>query len=278
MRTWTMLVGSLLAGAGCERDPQSPTPAPGQSAPSTITVFAAASTTDVLSEAGRRFEEATGNEVQFSFDSSSNLARQIKAGAPADLFISADERWMDDVATAGFIEAGTRVDLLGNALVLIAPAGQEFEVTMSNEFEFTGSLPQVTRIAVGDPAHVPAGRYARQALEALGWWDSLEGLLMPALDVRAALRLVELGEANAGIVYSTDAKASDTVVVIAAFPLDTHERITYPIALCEGAAPGAGEFLEFLQSAEMAAVFAGAGFRVRESGNTDSDSESSAGN
>lgn len=247
---------------GCEQRPASTAPETEATTPARITVFAAASTTDVMREAGRRYEAATGTNVVFSFDSSSNLARQIKAGAPADVFISADERWMDDVVDAGEIREGTRTSLLGNDLVLIAPVGKGFEVSMTKEFDFTAALPEVKRIAVGDPAHVPAGRYARQALEALAWWNALEPLLISAQDVRAALRLVELGETDAGIVYSTDAKQSERVIVIAAFPTETHEPVRYPVALCRDAVAGAEGFIAFLRSAEMIEVFEQAGFRV----------------
>lgn len=243
----------------CDR-PQPPT------APAQVTVFAAASTQDVLRDAGKRFEAQNGVKVIFSFDSSSNLARQIKAGAPAEVFISADEMWMDDVASAGAIRADTRQDLLANDLVMIAPVGKGFEVEAKKEFDFAARLPQIKRIAVGDPSHVPAGRYAQQALESLGWWDSLQGLLVPAQDVRAALRLVEIGEADAGIVYSTDAVSagpSEKVVVVAKFPSDLHEPIRYPIAQCkDSGAAAASQFIQFLRTTEMTEVFEKAGFRV----------------
>ncbi len=244
----------LALAAGCERRQQPPLPAP-------LTVFAAASTQDVLREAGRRFEARSGVKPVFSFDASSNLARQIRSGSPADVFISADEKWMDDVAAAGMIRSDTRQDLLSNDLVMVAPAGEAFVVETTKDFDFTARLPQVKRIAVGDPAHVPAGRYARQALEALGWWDSLQGLLVPALDVRAALRLVEIGEADAGIVYSTDARQTEKVVVVAEFPSRLHAPIRYPVALCSDSA-AAVEFVGFLRTAEMTGVFEQAGFRV----------------
>jgi molybdate transport system substrate-binding protein len=247
---------ALLAACGRAQPPAAPAPAP---AP--LTVFAAASTRDVLQEAGRRFEARKGVRVVFSFDASSNLARQIKSGAPADVFISADVRWMDDLAAAGAIRAETRQDLLANDLVMIAPAGEEFEVETTKDFDFAARLPQVKRIAVGDPAHVPAGWYAKQVLESLGWWDALQGLLVPALDVRAALRLVEIGEADAGIVYSTDARQSDKVVVVAEFPSGLHAPIRYPVALCKDST-AAVAFVAFLRTSEMTEVFERAGFRV----------------
>jgi molybdate transport system substrate-binding protein len=249
----------LVAAAGCKQQPASMA---ARDTTSPITVFASASTTDVLREAGRLYETAKGMKVVFSFDSSSNLAKQIKAGAPADIFLSADQKWMDDVAAAGEIQAGTRADLLGNTLVLIAPSGSTFDVTMSSDFDFAASHPAVKRIAVGDPSHVPAGRYAKQALESVEWWTDLEPLLIPAQDVRAALRLVELQEADAGIVYATDARQSDKIAVIAAFPSNTHEAIRYPIALTKDASPAAADFLAFLRSPEVTRVFEHAGFEV----------------
>lgn len=226
-----------------------------------LTVFAAASTTDVVQEAGRRFEARSGIEIVLSFDASSKLAKQIRAGAPADVYLSASRAWMDDVAAAGAVRAGTRQDLLANRLALAAPAGAAFEIEFAPGFDFTGRLPNVRRIAVGDPAYVPAGRYARQALEALGWWAELRPLLVPAMDVRAALRLVEIGEADAGIVYATDAGRSDRVVVVAVFPEALHEPIHYPIALCTDS-PAGEAFVAFLRSDEMRRVFEDAGFRV----------------
>ena len=175
----SLLFGLVIAAwSGCEaKGPETSSAA----TPVRVTVFAAASTADVLREAGRRFgAEHPGVAVVFSFDSSSNLARQIEVDAPAEVFISADGRWMDNAAAAGVIQAGTRSDLLGNSLVLIAPsAGDAIEAEMSEGFDFAASNPRVTRVAVGDPAHVPAGRYARQALETLGWWGSIEPMLVP---------------------------------------------------------------------------------------------------
>ncbi len=245
---------ALLLAAGCRED--------GPPAPEAVTIFAAASTIEAVTEAVGRYESATGVKIVCSFDASSNLARLIRAGAPADVFLSADEVWMDDLQAAGLIDPASRADLLGNVLVLIAPAGGRFEVAMTREFAFAARLPAIKRIAVADPAHVPAGRYARQALEWLGWWAELEPRLVPALDVRAALRLVELGEADAGIVYRTDAAASDTVIQVAEFPAGSHVPIRYPLALCARAGAGAADFAGFLRSPEAAGIFDRSGFRV----------------
>jgi len=245
---------------GCERRSidSIATPPPARQ----ITTFAAASTHDIMREAAHRFETRTGTRIIFSFDASSNLARQIKAGAKADLFLSADERWMDDVDSADMIQRATRNDLLGNQLVIIAPAKKLFNVTMSKEWDFVASLPWIRRIAIGDPSHVPAGRYARQALQALDWWPKIEPLMIPTQDVRAALRLVEMGEADAGIVYLTDARRSQRVVTVGVFPSNTHEPIRYPIALCKGAAVEAEDFLRFLRYAEATEMLERAGFEV----------------
>ena len=249
-----VLITLSLGLAGCERELS-----PRDSAQ--VTVFAAVSASDVMREAGKRFEAQKGIKVVCSFDSSSALAQQIKAGSPADVFLSADQKWMDDVAAAGVIRKESRQDLLGNTLVLIAPADRKFEAQVSKEFDFVTQLPEVERIAVGDPAHVPAGRYARQALERIGWWRPLEARMVTTNDVRAAVRLVEIGEADAGIVYATDARQSDKVAVVAAIPIEFHDPIRYPIALCNDS-QSAADFIQFLRSAEMIAVFEQAGFEV----------------
>jgi molybdate transport system substrate-binding protein len=246
---WFTILGSLLSSA-CESKKQTAAP--------TLTVFAAASTTEVIAEAATRYEKASGVHVITNFGSSSTLAKQIKGGAKADVFLSADEEWMDDLAGAGFIQAGTRADLLSNTLVLVAPKGKALHVTMSKDFDIAKA--PINRLALGDPAHVPAGRYAQETLTSLGWWATLKDKVIPAQDVRAALRLVELGEADAGVVYSTDAKVSDNVEVLGAFPEESHKPIHYPIGVCTGASPDAVKFVAFLRSPEMATVFQGRGF------------------
>ena len=227
-----------------------------------ITVFAAASTTDVLQRLGARFARDGGAPVRFSFASSSLLARQIEEGAPADLFVSADEQWMDYLQQRSLIQTATRRDLLANVLVLVAPKGHGFPVTMEGGFDLPGAFRG--RLAVGDPAHVPAGIYAKEALQHFGWWEALKGRLDSADNVRAALRLVEMGEADAGIVYATDAMASSKVVVLAEFPSGSHAPIVYPAALCRGARPGAAAFLAFIGSAKAAPAWREAGFRLAD--------------
>lgn len=248
-----VMLAMLVAVSGCGRS-QDGDPA------TEVVVFAAASTTDVMREAGRKFEDATGTKVLFNFAASSTLAQQIRSGARADVFLSASAEWMDEAERNSDIISGSRIDLLGNSLVLIAPVGNAFEIDMAPAFDFPARLPEVRRIAMGDPAHVPAGRYAKAALESLGWWDAMERLIIPAVDVRAALRLVEIGEVDAGVVYASDAAQSNRVVIIAAFPPETHEPIVYPAALCRGAGPDAEAFLAFLRHDAMTQVFEQAGF------------------
>ncbi len=259
------LVWGGWGGWGCDRRP-SPSGAGGAPPPAPkprvqITVFAAASTAQVLQTLAPVFSKEAGVDAAFSFEASSTLAKQIKAGAPADLFISADERWMDDVSAAGLLKPGSRQDLLGSTLVMVAPAGKGFTIRMDKTFDFTRELPGVQRIALADPAHVPAGRYARASFEWLGWWKTIEPRMLAAQDVRAALRLVEAGEADAGVVYATDAR-SDKVVVAGAFPPESHPPIRYPIALTIGAKPEALAFLQFLRSPAAVQAFQQASFTV----------------
>ena len=225
-----------------------------------ITVFAAASTTDTMQAAAKAYEAEQHVRVVCSFASSSTLAKQIEQGAPADLFLSADEKWMDYLAKRQAIAPASRVDLLANSLVLIAPPGKAPVITVAKGFAigaaFTG------RLAIGDPSNVPAGIYAKEAFTRLGWWDALAGRLAPAADVRAALRLVELGEADLGVVYATDARGDAKVVLVAAIPQDLHAPIRYPLALTATAKPAAAAFATWLQTAPARRIFTDAGFGV----------------
>jgi molybdate transport system substrate-binding protein len=225
-----------------------------------ITVFAAASTTGPLQAAAKAYEAEQHVRVVCSFAASSTLAKQIGQGAPADVFLAADEQWMDWLAKRGAIAPASRVDLLGNSLVLIAPPGTAAVITVAKDFAigsaFTG------RLAIGDPSNVPAGIYAKEAFTTLGWWDALATRLAPAADVRAALRLVELGEAELGVVYATDARADAKVVTIAAIPPDLHAPIRYPLALTATAKPAAAAFAAWLRGAAARRIFTDAGFSV----------------
>jgi molybdate transport system substrate-binding protein len=213
-----------------------------------LIVLAAASTTEAMNEIGTLFAKKSGHTVQFSFGSAGALARQIQNGAPADLFVSANEKWMD--ALAGDVES--RVDLLKNRLVLIAPKGRNATL----DENFTG------RLAVGNMESVPAGMYAKQVLEKKGWLEILKPRLVSCDSVRNVLFFVERGEADAGIVYSTDAKISDRVTVVSVFPEELHDPIRYPAAVCRASKypDAARELLAFLQSPEAAEIFKRYGF------------------
>jgi molybdate transport system substrate-binding protein len=227
-----------------------------------VTVFAAASLTDAIKDISGLWQEAGHAAPKLSFASSSTLARQIEAGAPANVFASADEKWADYLDQKHLLAPGTRVDLLRNSLVLIEPAGHApGDSVIGKGFDFATILGADGRIATGDPAHVPAGIYAEQALKHLGLWDTLRPRLAPAEDVRSALLLVERAEAPAGIVYATDAKISKSVVIAARFPADSHDPIVYPFALvAAGATPDARAFLAFLKGPRARAVFQRYGF------------------
>ena len=223
-----------------------------------ITVFAAASTADLVTAFAQRYEAQTGVRVRCSFAASSTLARQIAHGAQADVYLSANPLWMDYLQANGLIEPDTRRDLLTNRIVLITPKDAPLSIEISPGGEHAIAIGE--RVAIGDPEHTPAGIYARQALEHLGWWDEVDDRLIPAVDVRAALRLVELGEADAGIVYATDAASSTAVTIIAAFPPESHDPIRYPVALCREASPAARAFLDDLAAPQAAELITSFGF------------------
>lgn len=226
-----------------------------------MTVFAAASLTDALRELAALWQRQGHAPVRLNFAASSLLARQIAAGAPADIFASADEAWMDALARQNLIVPDSRRDLLFNRLVLIVPAGTPAHVTIARGFDLAALLGPGGRLAVGDPAHVPAGIYAKQALMRLGVWPSVADRLAPAADVRAALLLVARGEAPAGIVYETDARASREVAVAGTFPEWSHDRITYPFAIVRGHdGAEARAWMRFLEGKDARAVFARYGF------------------
>ena len=193
-------------------------------------VLAAASLQDALEDAAATWTARGHLRPVLSFAATSALARQIEAGAPADLFISADEKWMDGVESKGLLRGGSRADFLANSLVLIAPADSDTELTIAPGFALAQKLGS-GHLAVADPDAVPAGRYARQALTRLGAWSPVEGKLARAENVRVALALVARGEAPLGIVYATDAKAEPKVRIVGQFPADSHLPITYPLAV-----------------------------------------------
>jgi molybdate transport system substrate-binding protein len=224
-----------------------------------LTVYAAASLTDVLNDAGAAFERRTGTPVRFSFASSSLLAKQIEAGTRADAFVSADQEWMDYLASRAMLRANTRVNVASNRLVLVAPSDSAVRLKIAPGFPIASALGG-GRLALGDPASVPAGRYARTALTNLGVWASVEGRVAAAENVRAALTFVARGEAPLGVVYATDAQAERRVRVVDTFPADTHPPVTYPAAVLASATAEAAAFVTFLTMPEAQAIFARYGF------------------
>ncbi|WP_245881137.1 molybdate ABC transporter substrate-binding protein [Thalassospira marina] len=230
-----------------------------------ITVFAAASLTDAMGDVAKAYEAQNPDDhVRLSFASSSTLARQIAAGGPAELFISANEKWMDWLSDQDLLEAGTRSDLLGNSLVLIAPAQSDLgNITLDDKSDLTSLIGEDDRIAIGDPDHVPAGIYGKQALGNLGMWEKTEPRLARADNVRAALALVERGESPIGIVYGTDAAISKGVKIVATFPANSHPAITYPVAVMkEMKNPASTRLLAFLKSSDASTIFSQYGFTL----------------
>lgn len=229
-----------------------------------ITVFAAASLTNAMQDIAAQYQKEKGVQVVSSFASSSTLARQIEQGAPADLFISADQQWMDYSIKKQQIVENTRYTLLGNELVLIAAKASKIDkVDISDKTEWTKLLGD-SRLAVGDPDHVPAGIYAKEALQKLGAWTALEPKLARASDVRAAMALVEREEAPLGIVYGSDALASQKVKVVGVFPAASHKPVEYPMAIVKGHEnPEVTAFYDYLKTPAASAVFKHYGFTPR---------------
>jgi molybdate transport system substrate-binding protein len=228
-----------------------------------LTVFAAASLTDAMKDVSTLWTKAGHPPLRMSFGASSTLARQIEQGAPVALFASADEKWMDYLAQKNLIVADTRKDLLGNDLVLVVPAEKPLHVTIGPSFDLMGLLGANGRLATGDPAHVPVGIYAEQALKKLGWWDKVAPRLARTDDVRAALLLVERGEAPAGIVYATDAAVSKAVMLAGTFPASSHDPVSYPFAVVKANdTPQARALMTFLEGKQARAVFVQRGFKV----------------
>lgn len=237
--------------------------APLQARAEALTVFAAASLTDAMKEIASLWVKAGHEAPRLSFGASSTLATQIEQGAPVNVFASADEKWMDDLARHDLIATGTRKDLLGNDLVLVVPADHPAHVNIVAGFDLGALLGRDGRLATGDPAHVPVGIYAEQALRKLGLWETVGPRIAAAADVRSALLLVERGEAPAGIVYGTDAAVSKAVTVAGVFPESSHDPVTYPFAVTRaGDTQDARAFLAFLSSQAAREVWIRRGFRV----------------
>jgi molybdate transport system substrate-binding protein len=225
-----------------------------------LIVFAAASMKNALDDVDAAYSAKTGVKVVASYAASSTLAKQIEQGAPADIFVSADTDWMDYAAGKKTINEATRVNLLGNSIVLIAPKNSAIEnVAIGPGFDLA-KLAGTGKIATGDVASVPVGKYAKAALEKLGAWQAAEPKFAMAESVRAALTLVARGEAVLGIVYSTDAKVEPGVKIVGSFPADSHPPIIYPVAATATAKPEAADYLAFLRSSAAKAILEKYGF------------------
>ncbi len=233
-----------------------------------ITVFAAASMKNALDEIDAAFTAKTGIRVTVSYGPSSGLAKQIEQGAPADVFISADTDWMDYALARKSIDEQTRMNLLGNSIVLIAPKDAKVEnVNIGPGFDLA-KLAGTGRIATGDVKSVPAGKYAKAALQKLGSWQAAEPKFAMADNVRAALLLVARSEAVLGIVYATDAKVEPGVKIVGTFPAQTHPAIVYPVAATAAAKPQAADYLAFLRSTAAKNIFEKHGFKYLASPTT----------
>ena len=240
------------------------TAGPARAGTEKVIVFAAASTTNVITDIIAAFGAGNRIRVTPSFASSSTLAKQIENGAPAELFISADQKWMDYLASRNLIRADSRINLMGNRIVLIAPAESHLAAAEIHADTPLGRWVGEGRLAMGDPSHTPVGTYARMALVNLGLWDAVSDKIAPAKDVRAALMLIERAETPLGLVYATDAAVSAKVRVIGRFPESSHPPIVYPAALTANRdTPAARQFFSFLQSAPAQSIFTKHGFTTR---------------
>ncbi|MCO5155986.1 MAG: molybdate ABC transporter substrate-binding protein [Aquamicrobium sp.] len=237
-------------------------PLPAALAQDTVTVFAAASLKNALDNINAAWKADSGKEATISYAGSSALAKQIEEGAPADVFISADLAWMDYLSEKNLTQKDTEVQLLGNRIVLVAPADSTTEIEIAPGFDLAGTLGD-ERLAMANTDSVPAGKYGKAALEKLGVWDAVAPRVAQAENVRAALALVAAGEAPLGIVYQTDAAADPAVRIVGTFPQDTHDPIIYPAALtAEAKATDAAAFLDYLKTDTARGLFEEQGFTV----------------
>ncbi len=225
-----------------------------------VTVYAAASLTNAIKDISTSWKAVhKDDDIKSSFAASSTLAKQIEAGAPAEIFASADLKWMDYLTERNLIDKASRRSLLGNTLVLIAPADKPLSVNVQKG----DALPEFSgKLCMGEPGSVPAGIYGKQALQNLGWWSGVEKRVVATEDVRTALAFVERAECALGIVYETDAKISSKVMIAGRFPAGSHDAVVYPFALLPKAAASARDFFSYLQSPEAGAVFQRYGFTV----------------
>lgn len=225
-----------------------------------ITVYAAASLTNAIGEIAAQYEKEQEVKVVGSYAASSSLAKQIENGAPADVFISADLKWMNYLQDKSRIAVDTRRHLLSNKLVLIAPKGQAFKVQTDKSFDLSKAFEG--RLCTGDLESVPVGIYAKQSLMSLNWWSGIKSRIVGTQDVRAALAFVERGECSAGIVYETDAKISSKTEIVATLPNESHDPIVYPVAVVTGAKPEAKAFVDYLSSPQARSIFLKYGFSI----------------
>lgn len=259
----SLILGLLFTAFAAAPLATAPRPAAAQE---TVTVFAAASLTNALQDIAKAYEAKGGSkdQVKFSFAASSALAKQMEAGAPANIFASADLKWMDYTDGKGLTLPATRVKLLGNELVLVAPADKAKPVTISKSLDIDALLGPNGRIATGLTDSVPVGVYAKQAFTNLGLWDKVAPRIVGAESVRAALALVERGEAPYGVVYATDAAIAKNVRIVASFPSDSYPPVDYPFALVKGQdTPAAKAFFAFVQGPEAKDIFRKYGFAVK---------------
>ncbi|HEY1796940.1 MAG TPA: molybdate ABC transporter substrate-binding protein [Stellaceae bacterium] len=254
MRRIVLALGCVVVALGLA-------PSAAFAAPGDVVVFAAASLKNVLDQINADNAKASGKHADISYAASSTLAKQIENAAPADVFISADLKWMDYLDDKHLIDKSSRVNLLGNVLVLIAPKDSTASVTIARGFPLAQALGASGKLAMADPASVPAGIYGKEALTRLGVWDSVSGRIAAAENVRAALTLVARGEAPFGIVYKTDAAVEPNVKIVATFPADSVPPIIYPMALTTSSKnPDAKAFVTYLRTPAAKAVFEKAGF------------------
>jgi molybdate transport system substrate-binding protein len=228
-----------------------------------VTVFAGASLKNALDDIAAAWKEETGKTVAFSFGASNALAKQIEEAAPADIFFSADLAWMDYLEERDLIQKDTRVTLLGNEIVLVAPADSTASVTIGPGMDLAAALGADGRLAMANVDSVPAGKYGKAALESLGVWESVADRIVQADNVRAALAFVATGEAPLGIVYQTDANSEPKVKVLATFPADSHPPILYPVAMTASSKnPDARAFFDYLKSDKARPAFEKQGFAI----------------
>jgi len=251
----------LILGSACNSKKSQETSSKNTVAESeqSLMVFAAASLTDVLTEIIDSFEVSHQLKIQTNMASSGTLARQIAQGGEPDVYISASKKWADYVDSLGYLVAGTKQALAQNELVLIAPLSSPLEVNaIDSTLDFIALLGK-NRLSMGDPSHVPAGKYAKQSLEYFGWYNKLEGKTLPAKDVRSALMVVEMEEAPLGIVYRTDAQKSQKVKILNSFPEASHKPVVYMGGICQQSSQ-ATSFFEYLNSEATRGIWAKYGF------------------